>query len=154
MVTSYLYIILQIFPYVKREKSRGEKNAGLRSAPRPRLLEKGLKIQNFPHKDLPFNAGRSLWGKFLGSRGASSKEAPEWGAGQSPATFSPRISSADCCSQNSQCALSGERRRAFPPRVPRLRRNLHEAVRKPRADGIPIPCGARGSAPTPPESPR
>ena len=69
-------------------------------------------------------------------------------------SFSPRISSADCCSRNSQCASSGERRRAFPPRVPRLRRNLHEAVRKPRADGIPIPCGARGSAPTPPESPR
>ena len=57
----------------------------------PRSIRDSLKspeIQNFPHKDLPCNAGRSLWGKFLGSRGASSKEAPEWGAGQSPATFS------------------------------------------------------------------
>ena len=56
----------------------------------PRFIRDSLKspeIQNFPHKDLPCNAGRSLWGKFLGSRGASSKEAPEWGAGQSPATF-------------------------------------------------------------------
>ena len=97
----------------------------------------------------------ALWSEVLaGSQGASFKKPPEWSAGQSPATFSPRISSADCCSRNSQCASSGERRRAFPPRVPRLRRNLHEAVRKPRANGIPIPCGARGSAPTPPESPR
>ena len=74
--------------------------------------------------------------------------------GKAPRPSPPRISSADCCSRNSQCASSGERRRAFPPRVPRLRRNLHEAVRKPRANGIPIPCGARGSVPTPPESPR
>ena len=59
---------------MSRGRNRGgEKNAGLRSAPRPRLLEKGLKIQNFPHKDLPCNAGRSLWGKFLGSRGDSCK---------------------------------------------------------------------------------
>ena len=99
--------------------------------------------------------GSPFGGKVLaGSQGASFKKPPEWSAGKSPATFSPRISSADCCSRNSQCASSGERRRAFPPRVSRLRRNLREAVRKPRANGIPIPCGARGSAPTPPESPR
>ena len=68
---------------------RGEKNAGLRSAPRPRLLEKGLKIQNFPHKDLPCNAGRSLWGKFLGSRGLLRKKPPSGVRGKAPRPFSP-----------------------------------------------------------------
>ena len=121
-----------------------------------RLPEKAPKTHRLHSKGRIFAKRKSaLWGKVLaGSQGASFKKPPEWSAGQSPATFSPRISSADCCSRNSQCASSGERRRAFPPRVPRLRRNLREAVRKPRADGIPIPCGARGSAPTPPESPR
>ena len=112
-----------------------------------RLPEKAPKTHRLHSKGRIFAKRKSaLWGKVLAGSQVRGK-APR-------PSFSPRISSADCCSRNSQCASSGERRRAFPPRVPRLRRNLHEAVRKPRADGIPIPCGARGSAPTPPESPR
>ncbi len=75
---------------MSRGRNRGgEKNAGLRSAPHPRLLEKGLKIQNFPHKDLPCNAGRSLWGKFLGSRGLLRKKPPSGVRGKAPRPFSP-----------------------------------------------------------------
>ncbi len=122
-----------------------------------RLFEKAPKTTAFTTKGGFSQSENPPFGvKFLRVlRGLLSRSLLSGMRGKAPRpSFSPRISSADCCSRNSQCALSGERRREFPPRVPRLRRNLHEAVRKPRADGIPIPCGARGSAPTPPESPR
>ena len=73
---------------MSRGRNRGgEKNAGLRSAFHSGLLEKSQNSKIPPQRP-PVQRREVFMGEVLGVSGASSKEAPEWGAGQSPATFS------------------------------------------------------------------